>query len=263
MKRGAFALIDALGFKGIWKKVHEEELLGKLRKMSTEMVDFTGHMNEMPDPVGSPGLNGDIHVTFLSDSIAMAAEVGTRSPHTNMTPEGRAIAMLVLQLSDLLRTAALTDPPLVYRGVVTFGDFTIEDRFILGPAVDAAAQYEREAEGGFVWLDPTAKRILENDPHEREDPAFPESADLYLTQVPLKQGRSFETYAVLPFKAGSATKRLVIDRVLSTFDDPSLEVVLKRENTRRFLEAGAEASTRAFARLPSWKRLIHIDMPTK
>jgi hypothetical protein len=72
MKVGAFALIDALGFKGIWKRVREEELLTKLRAMAKETTHFASFSNGMPDPVGSPGLMGDMHVSFLSDSIAVA-----------------------------------------------------------------------------------------------------------------------------------------------------------------------------------------------
>jgi hypothetical protein len=261
MKSGAFALIDALGFRGIWKRVREEDLLTKLRAVAKRTTEFASFSNEMPDPVGSPGLKGDMHVSFLSDSIAMAVELGKEPADSNATPEARAVGWVVLQLSGLLREAALTDPPLAYRGVVTFGEFTIDDRFILGPAVDEAARYEREAEGAFVWLDPVAKRILEDDPHEKADPAFPESAHLHLTHVPMKQGRTFETFAVLPFKSGSRSKEQVIDRIVSTFDMSSLEVAIKRDNTRRFLETGAAASSRAFARIPSWKRLFHSDGP--
>jgi hypothetical protein len=202
---------------------------------------------------------GDMHMSFLSDSIAMAAELGKEPSDSDATPEARAIGWVVLQLSELLRTAAMTDPPLAYRGVLTFGEFTIDDRFILGPAVDEAARYEREAEGAFVWLDPVAKHIVEDDPHQNAAPWFPEGAELHLTRVPMKQGRAFETFAVLPFKTGSRSKKQVIDRIISTFDATSLDVVIKRDNTRRFLEAGVEASTKAFARVPGWMRVVHSD----
>jgi hypothetical protein len=38
---------------------------------------------------------------------------------------------------------------------VAFGDFLIEEPFILGPAVDEAAEAERVPEGAFVWLCPS------------------------------------------------------------------------------------------------------------
>jgi hypothetical protein len=49
MKTGAFALIDALGFTGIWKRVREEELLAKLRMMAKNTTEFASFSNEMPD----------------------------------------------------------------------------------------------------------------------------------------------------------------------------------------------------------------------
>jgi hypothetical protein len=250
MQTGAFALIDALGFKGIWKKYGEEQILAKLEKMAKDNIEYFAATNDMPGPVGAPGLMGSIRVAFLSDTIAMAAEVGAELPpgeQTGETVEGRAIGWLVIHLSKLLRDAAMTDPPLAYRGCVSFGEFAVRDRFILGPAVDSAAALERLAEGAFVWLDPTARAIVEGQGF-RWGKELPEDHDLHRFRVPLKSAQSFDTYAVLPFGPGHCSRAVVIDRMLSSFDDSSFGVVMKKDNTRSFLQSGAQASERAFER---------------
>jgi hypothetical protein len=149
MQAGAFALIDALGFKGIWKRLgeaSEERILAKLEKMektTREDVDFA---NGMPQPVGSPDLVGDVHVTFLSDTIAMGCELGKEPADSagRLTERSRAIVTLVLHLSKLLKIAALSDPPLAYRGCISAGSFSLKGNFSRLSARHAASGHPEQ-----------------------------------------------------------------------------------------------------------------------
>jgi hypothetical protein len=52
------------------------------------------------------------------------------------------------------------DPSLVYRGAVAFGEFFHDDRFVIGPAIDEAVEYENIPDAGIVWLAPSAHEIV-------------------------------------------------------------------------------------------------------
>jgi hypothetical protein len=52
------------------------------------------------------------------------------------------------------------DPCLVLRGCISFGPHICDGNFIIGPAVDEAAEYMNIAEGAFVWLLPNAEAIF-------------------------------------------------------------------------------------------------------
>lgn len=242
MKTGALAFIDALGFKGIWKRTDAEELLNKLKAMYQDVTTDVRNWNDIPGPVGLPDLLGDVHVTFLSDTIVMAVEAGTE-PDDAYTPAGRALRTLTGQVNELLRQGAITDPPLAYRGCICIGDFLIEDRFILGPAVDRAAGYEREAEGAFVWLDPGARALVESDQAFQQNPGSTKLAALHRYPVPIKNGQVFDTFAVVPFTPQVAFTEWpeIAERILSTFKGSALDIVIKHDNTKRFLDASMEA----------------------
>ena len=61
MKRGAVAIIDALGFKGIWKLHGAEAILDTLRVMKADAMDDTGMLNS----VGVAAL--DLESTLLQE----------------------------------------------------------------------------------------------------------------------------------------------------------------------------------------------------
>lgn len=258
MQTGAFALIDALGFKGIWDKHGEDQILAKLEDMQRTTREQVTFANGSPIQ-GVPSHFGDVHVTFLSDTIAMGCELGQAAPASDglLTERVLAISRLVLLLSGLLKSAALTNPPLAYRGCISAGRFTIRGNFILGPAVDQVAEAERLAEGAFVWLNSAARDMLEAEEIAKE-PAFPAALCLHRTLVPMKDCQLFETLAVLPYKPDDSEdlKTRINGRLLSSFDDRKHEVVMKRDNTRRFLETGAKASMAALQEIESQKRMF-------
>lgn len=244
MQSGALAFIDALGFKEIWKRAEPDDVLKKLKDTFRTTSQGTEIWNASPGVKGAPEMYGEVRATFLSDSIVLSVVNGTEPERTRYTAQERALHVLLMHVVDVLRMGALIPPSIAYRGCVTIGEFEVDDRFVLGPAVDRAAAYEREAEGAFVWLDPKARTLVETgrsfEGHDLQQ------AGLHRYSVPLKQGKCFDTYAVAPFRTQFAIGSVVLrkndnapeiaDRILSTFDSKALDVVIKRDNTKRFLD---------------------------
>ena len=51
-------------------------------------------------------------------------------------------------------------PSLVYRGAVSVGDFFHDDRFLIGPVIDEAAEHEKLPNAGIVWPSPSAHDVV-------------------------------------------------------------------------------------------------------
>lgn len=52
------------------------------------------------------------------------------------------------------------EPHLLYRGVVTTGQFAVQGPFMVGPAIDCAARWHEQAHGAFVWADPETRDLI-------------------------------------------------------------------------------------------------------
>ena len=52
-------------------------------------------------------------------------------------------------------------PALAYRGCIAFGEFDMEEGFVIGGAVDEAAEHMEKAEGAFIWCAPSALDWIE------------------------------------------------------------------------------------------------------
>jgi hypothetical protein len=76
MQTGAFALMDALGFKGIWQRHEPSEVLASLRQMSEGVNNVTKRFQSRVS----------FRTAFLSDTIALGVTLdpigrGRTSPH--------------------------------------------------------------------------------------------------------------------------------------------------------------------------------------
>lgn len=271
MLRGVVAMIDALGFKGIWGQDPENpstEVLETLRRIG-EAAEATGseakvylEKGNLPEEVVRLVKEPDVKVVQLSDTIVVAA--GRRMRARALW--GRHVAELEEQLgfdpalldgvvdgymrylvcrcvSRILRTAALCTPALTYRGVVTCGMFAIDQRFLLGPAVDEAANLLNLADGPFVWLAPTA-RGLSNDIVEQD--AVPWETIVVRYDVPLKGGQQLRTGVVNPFAfCADRHERLQIGRkIIGAMESNNIDVVIKRGNARKFLKEAVRRQVR-------------------
>lgn len=159
MEVGAFAMFDALGLKGIWEKHDPDKVIEKFEVIESHFEKFVdrqlggkGHPNTK-DPSNSIKR---VQIGFVSDTVVVAFIMkNAQSPHF-------AVMMAARWASRFARLGLRLPPAWTYRGVVTYGDFAINDRghYFVGPAVDEAAENYERAKAAVIWLAPSAKAAL-------------------------------------------------------------------------------------------------------
>ena len=242
MRTGAIAMIDALGFKGVWNrpevKDDPERVIQKLKELrKATVLDGSGHDFRIEAP----------QAMFLSDTIVVSIAITPKNQPSdpewtsNWTQDaklGMALHQVALYVKTLMNRALSEQPKFAYRGCISVGRFDAQETFILGPAVDEAAELMDRAQGAFVWLAPSARRF--SFPEGQAEPWL----GLHRYAVPLKGGDDYVTHVVTPFEiVSSAEERQAVKRaLLETFNGPSFDVELKRQNTEAFLESALEAA---------------------
>ena len=218
LKWGAVAVVDALGFKGIWKRKPVREVLGELRRLKRNVQDLEVVLPLMPLPA--------LSVLVFSDTVAIVAQASSDSEQSRLD----AICAVVVAVASLLAEGASASVPFVYRGAIATGQCLADpdDQLLLGEAVDEAAELMNLADGSFVWLSPNTA-IASGTMVEAFLVDFP---------VPLKDGRRITTKVVDPFAfADDRRGRDVIEdgfRNVMTASS-ALDVRIKWQNTEALL----------------------------
>lgn len=256
MDRGAVAIIDALGFKGIWGDPKKpsmavlETLKSVGRAANADAIQASKYIEKkaLPGEVARVIKAPFIKIVQLSDTIVVAAgrRPRKRQPWRRHREKMQALGLTMSELEDavdawlryvvcrcvanVLKTAALCHPSLVYRGVVSVGSFAIDETFILGPAVDEAAELMDLADGPFVWLSPSAGR-LKHVIREAKDDMWDEMTVRY--PVPLKGGRVLPSSVLNPFCLCSPEERQLAKRnSLKSMTSSRIDVAVKRHHAQ-------------------------------
>lgn len=184
----------------------------------------------------TPGRAQGRQLLFLSDTIVVAC-------FDDGVHDGNALACVLLAAylaSGIMKYAASSPVPLAYRGTMALGEFTLAENFIVGPAVDEAAQQMNAADGAIVWLMPSAAHLLrETDLQDH----------VCFHDVPLKGRSNYRTAVVSPFDdiASASDRRSAREAILRTFNRDSVDVEIKKQNTARFLDRCLEWAERVEA----------------
>ena len=151
MKEGAFALIDCLGFKGIWKRSDPAVLVHKLQQ-----IEQTVHERVVSGVPAFEQLSYGpvrVRVRLLSDTVAISLQYQEQGSESPEPPQQNILLGLVCDsVIKVLDLFIKGEPSLVLRGCVTYGAHLSEGNFIVGPAVDDAAEHLNLANGAFVWF---------------------------------------------------------------------------------------------------------------
>lgn len=221
MRRGAIALLDALGFKGIWKDGHPwtaDDVVDKLRRAMQE-----AHAAAEQDKRVRRSSYPAVGFHFLSDTVVAVAEAPADD-----CPPSQVVNWLCASVARFTEQMLISTepPPLAYRGAISFGDFMVDEPFILGRAVDEAAEAERLAEGAFVWLCPSALAVVNEQP----------GIGTLRYHVPMKGGQHFETLLVPPVW-GADSGEIVFRSLRRAFrlESAPLSAHIKFQNTRRMV----------------------------
>lgn len=256
MKRGAVAILDALGFKGLCKpaEANENTIFDKLEKLRDRVN------SSFESPVWSkgwwkiPGVTYDplprLEAQFAFDSIFAACWCSDSMRRKPVASDGgddidllAALHALCAKLSHMLALGVASnyetgEPGLCYRGAVAVGEFDVRGPFILGPAVNEAATCEPHADGAFVWLTSRANDLASRVLRPRINCLVRDYP------VPTKCGIEVRTAVVNPlaFPAYANIGPDVLERMMRTFESDRDDVRRKRDNTLLFLRKALDTA---------------------
>ncbi len=241
MRLGTLAMFDALGFKRIWDRHDVKEdpecVMRKLAASERSARDFIEKdFGSVERAIANPGNQlKRLDVAFLSDTIVVGV--------SSKTPEQLAEAgvpfsfqwsmVVACRFANAIQRASAQSPPaLAYRGCITYGNFDVQGNFLIGPAVDEAAELIDRAQGAFTWLTSSAAERLEPVKSEAQ---FLASHGIVRYEVPLKGGDIFDTFTVCPFDwdGTQETNATVASAILNTFIGP-LDIEIKKQNTEKY-----------------------------
>jgi hypothetical protein len=98
------------------------------------------------------------HLRLLSDTVVLSIQYEAAAYSTGAEPDDRQENLLASVACEsatvLARLLIDSDMPLPLRGCISFGRHLCEGNFLIGPAVDQAAEYMNEPEGAFIWVLP-------------------------------------------------------------------------------------------------------------
>ena len=155
MKEGALVLVDCLGFRGIWNRVDAKRLIGRLQSMeklaAERIIPKYSAANLSYGPLR-------FHLRLLSDTVALSIQYEANSRDNPEQRQLDLLASIACDSASVLATLFIDsdDMPLPLRGCISFGRHLCEGNFLIGPAVDEAAEYMNEPEGAFIWVLPGA-----------------------------------------------------------------------------------------------------------
>lgn len=233
MKEGAFALIDCLGFKGLWQNGHTG-LMEKIRRINSTINASVPEVLRKLEIAFSLD-QYHYEVKLLSDSVAIS--VTRKNQDTEKYTELLVIASIIIAVSKLYRT----DPPhLLLRGCITYGEFVTDENFIVGPAVDATAEYMESAEGAFIWYLPPASALLdEHCANLLQLDLITKTVAAFIPKfnIPMKCGHVLESRTInTAFRLSPSETEDMIQIYSSVMNKPSMSVWLKRQHTLSFLQ---------------------------
>jgi len=219
MDEGAFALLDCLGFKGIWSRPTShsspEQIIGFLEQTEA-------HAPMLPAvQLHAKAKQVEFFFAFVSDTVAIGARLKDGKPHTDhqrgflVSAVGQACRDIALRFVDCAS-------PLLMRGTIAYGEYLLRKSFFVGPAVDEAASFFETAQGAFIWGTPEAARV-----HRAHMLEFIPQFAHQLVESPVDNQVTVFDQMVSAFEISSVTlNRQQLERVKAWWD--SLDVNQRR-----------------------------------
>lgn len=232
MKKGVFALLDCLGFKGIWRR-EPEALLEKLQLLSKTAEAAAQKRIKPFEQPEFRHYKPNVDVKLLSDTIAISITDGPS--HYD------EVSAMMFVVGDLMDLYIENSPHLMLRGCITYDDHVTHENFLVGPAVDATAEYMNSAQGAFVWFLPPAadmvRKIICPYTAKKNDLLAKLHNSLFPRfKIPIKNSHYIDTYAVNPFfdKTDDEAVR-IFELYESALAGNTMDIWMKRQHTLEFL----------------------------
>lgn len=244
---GAVAFLDAMGFKGIWRRHKPDRVLAKLAQVADRIRKLETILQTAQAESGEPWYPR-VQVLFVSDSIFITCGHYVRRSDQ---PDFEVLLATSIHTVALLAGMAMVyglenadnEVPLIYRGTIAVGEFLASSGdlpFIVGAPVDAAVGAEKYAQGAFVWLTPEARDVYFEHLHGKKTQ---DSRILRPYLLPMKEYGEYETFVVNPLNSRIIHKdstQHFLDALTSFIGRDTLELAVKLDNTLRFYGACLE-----------------------
>src|SRR4051812_32862570 len=112
MKEGAVAMIDALGFRGIWGRYSPDVVIANMSSLKMQLDRDIEELSTQPIM--------QFESTFLSDTIV----IGLSLPEAvGSNRNALSITFVTDILARILAWSARSSTPLAYRGAVAYGEY--------------------------------------------------------------------------------------------------------------------------------------------
>jgi hypothetical protein len=261
---GVVVILDALGFKGIWSREDARRVLDRMKSLRQAALKLQG-TDRSGVLVSDSGFRH--RVRCMSDTIVVTVVVkGPQAPERALY---RAMLSASMIAGNIMLDALYGSPTLLFRGCIAAGKMKEEVDFLIGPAIDEAAERFEKADGPFLWMAPSALDINQRYADTYMDRIEPIIMLPYI--VPLNDGSKINTSTFSYFSLGyeidekqgerrAETRR----RLLEAFGHDPLtpSVSSKKQNTLLFLDhledianAGSWREEKITVRLPQWEDL--------
>lgn len=243
MKTGAFALIDCLGFKGIWKDGEHSALISKLQSIS-KAAEIAAKKRVFPNGLSEEKPENEkpqLEIRLLSDTVAIS--LCSEKPEVGVF----TLMTMTMIIQDLISLYIEKPPYLLLRGCITYGKHTTAENFLVGPAVDEAAEYMNSAEGAFIWFLPAATNVIQKFcdersqmPEEKNPKIITAALDALFPnyQIPIKNSHYLKSRIVNPLYMKSIDDS---EKIINSYKDAmkvegNMSIWMKRQNTLELLD---------------------------
>ncbi len=282
LSQGTVAILDILGFKGIWARFHPEEVrhaFGEIREgldtlvaqsqlpsvqfmplLGTAVGDFRWRTNEKGEYLFTKITFNPYRFRYsiISDTIAFA--------YLNIEDQDINTALYVGQAAHWVQhKLAQSKIKALVRGYICSGDLYIGGSTIMGPAVDEAATHLNLSDAACIWAAPnllggpydSLARKLRPETCDSERFFFEWGRFLPRIEVPLKGGGSVETLVVCPFWQKFSGYYTRLERSLAN-PGGRLDIAIKRNATLK-VATNCESRLRELYRCSDLDRLTKVD----
>jgi hypothetical protein len=197
MQRGTVAMLDLLGYKGLYRSASAPAVLKALSTVEAATHDCLACLRDARDPPAVTADLPNVKVAFFSDTLVITSAESEQLAATNPSLAlALSLHWAVALAKYAMMCAALITPSMAYRGCISVGEFLTSDsgRFYLGPAVDDAASHMNVAQGAFVWCTPSSVETVWR--CHATELGFVEQLQEYA--IPLKRGDRISSFAITP-----------------------------------------------------------------
>lgn len=255
MDWGIVVFIDVLGYKGLWSRHPQDNVLEAVRNIATDAVELSAETLRVYRDGADAWKDLKLETRPFSDFIAILATPFPAFPHSPVIDDGSdeyvrdglarysLLRIILLLVTKIISRGAALSPPMIYRGCISVGAFSSNEFAFVGPAIDEAGAMHEAAQGAFVFLTPSAASIYDSRPtyplNRTRFPYFFEYA------VPMKAGELLNTYVANPLIYQNPERCCEYVRSIDDFfGEPPLnsELWLKKKNTKDLYDALSQSS---------------------